>query len=92
MLLDRTIETIGADRLGETLGLSGNDILRIASDGKPMSLAHQRLLAVAVLSIGDSPAKLRRRAAALLGQVAAAEEFAAGRTETHVERPHAPFR
>jgi hypothetical protein len=87
ILLELAIATAGAERLASALQLTKQDVERIAAEGRPMTLPQQRILALAVLTISEHHPDMRRRAKALLGQVRASEEFAAGVTERHAQSP-----
>jgi hypothetical protein len=86
-LLNEAIDTFGTDRLAEALGITSRDVLRLRAAEQPMTHAQQRVLASAVYIMSDDHRTLHRHAAALLAQVRAAEDFAAGTTERHLHPP-----
>jgi len=83
MLLSQAVATLGAAAVAQALGVTPEAIDRLAGETEPMSPSQQWLLALAVLAMSEGHAALRRRAAALLSQVAAAIDFTSGVTATH---------
>ena len=91
ILLTQAITAVGIDRMAEALQVTTSDVERLRSDERPMSLRQQRTLAMAVLTLSADQPNLRRRAAALLGQVQAAEDFEARVAEGCASAPRLPF-
>jgi hypothetical protein len=86
-LLNEAVAALGADRLADALDITTGDVLRLLSAERPMTHAQQRVLAIAVFILSDNHRALHRRAASLLAQVHAAEDFASGITERHMHPP-----
>jgi len=82
-LLNEAVSVFGSEKLADELGIEPADVERLIEADRPMTYAQQRALAIAVLVLSDGRGVLRRRAASLLAQVHAAEDFAAGITERH---------
>jgi len=78
ILLQKAVARLGAAQLAATLGVASEVIERLTLEGRPLDLVQQRTLAVAVLTLSEEHPDLRRRAAALLAQIQAAEDFATG--------------
>jgi len=91
MLLQHAVDAFGARRLGETLEIPADQVQWLLARNWPMTLEQQRLLGVAVLVLSDKNPELRRRAAALIAQVRAAEDFRAGATQRHEGPPPSKF-
>jgi hypothetical protein len=87
ILLHRAVTTLGVDVVAPSLGLTAAELERLDASDKPMTLEQQRTVALAVLVLSEEHPDLRRRAAALLAQVRAAVDFAAGVTERHAGSP-----
>jgi hypothetical protein len=92
VLLECAISSLGAAALADALGVTSRDIERISSEGRTMTLAQQRVLAMAVLTLSDGHPDLRRRAATHLGQVRAVDEFESRATERHTFPPRVRWR
>jgi len=86
-LLKQAVFVLGAERLADSLGVTAAEVERLIEADRPMTYAQQRVLAMAVLVCGDGHRDLHRRAAALLAQAHAAEDFASGITERHMYPP-----
>jgi len=82
-LLNEALSVFGGERLAEAIGIAPADVERLVEADRPMTYAQQRVLAIAVLVLTEGRGVLHRRAASLLAQVHAAEDFAAGITERH---------
>ena len=85
-LLIHAIQKLGSQPIANALRISVDDVTRLTASEKPMSLAQQRVLAIAVLAIAEQN-DLRREAARLLDQVRAAQDYHAGVTERHQTPP-----
>jgi hypothetical protein len=86
-LLTAAIARFGIDRLAGVLQTSANGLLPFANGEYAMSLEQQRTLALGVLALAPSDARLRSQTSALLAQVRAVESFTAGETQRHATRP-----
>jgi hypothetical protein len=85
-LLDQAVQILGASSLAEALQVSDESVRSLAAREEPMTLAQQRVLALAILTVTEHP-DLRRRAATLVAQVRAAEDYNAGVTARHSMPP-----
>src|SRR5947209_4582784 len=87
VLLERAVAAFGVDALATKLQIEPDRLQTFSGGGFRLTLAQQHALAVAVLTLSEDHPQLRRRASALLGQVRAAENFDAGTTGRHANRP-----
>jgi hypothetical protein len=87
VLLHRAVATLGIESVAQALALPSDAVERLLVARKPMSLAQQRTLGLAILVLSEGHPELRRRASALLSQTRAAADFEAGVTERHLTMP-----
>jgi hypothetical protein len=86
-LLQRAVSTLGPDVVASALGLDLAALEKLRATDKPMNLAAQSTLALAIFAASDSHPELRRKSLALLAQVRAAADFESGVTERHTIAP-----
>lgn len=87
ILLQKAAEQLGVGAIAGALGVSEEALEHFLQKSQPMNLVQQRTLALAVLVLCDEHDALRRRASALLHQVAAATDFETGVTPRHAYPP-----
>jgi hypothetical protein len=87
MLLHRAVSVLGAEIVAESLAITTEALDHLLASSKPMTLAQQRTLGLAIFVVSGDNREIRSRAIALLAQVDAAADFQAGVTKRHMNSP-----